>query len=143
MRGLTARVSLGGVFLAVSLMALAAVLGYHHGHNNGPDVADGPVVDSLERQGDAVAAAFRAAHPDDPAADLVRWALASTDAAGYPALTVVVEDVEDEDDIDAASLCASVAAFLAAEYGVALGEGHTELLVTAGGSVLRRFDTTP
>ncbi|GAB2876171.1 hypothetical protein [Streptomyces mayteni] len=143
MRGLTARVSLGGVFLAVSLMALAAVLGYQHGRGNGPDVADGPVVDSLERQGDAVAEVFRAANPDDPTADLVRWILASTDDAGYAAVTVVVEDMAEEDDLDAAALCASVAAFLAAEYGVAFGEGHTELLVTAGGSVLRRFDSTP
>ncbi|MDT0343009.1 hypothetical protein [Streptomyces litchfieldiae] len=126
-----------GVFLAVSLIALAAVLGYRTGREEVPYES---IAEVFEELGLPPADEFRALHEDDEDAQRVQWIYPTIDAEGAPFFIVVTDGGEVR---DTAALCAGVAAYLAEHRGIDFSGGHTEMLFTPDGEMLRHWETTP
>lgn len=124
-----------GVLIVVSLVALAAVLGYRTGR----DQEQGPTVASLMRErAQATAEEYRSQYPGDDAAQKVARIHVTMDNSGAPYFITVLSDGE---DVDAESLCAQVTDFLSHQRGLDFSSGHTELVFTAEGEMLRNFTT--
>lgn len=132
-----------GFVIAVSLIALAAVLGYRTGREEAEPSPFDTAVQALETRGAAQAAEFRAAHEGDTQAQRVRRIHPTVDDEGLPyVVTVVSGDGRDGKQVAAADLCEAVVGFLREERGIDFSRGHTELLYTDDGDMLRRYDTT-
>lgn len=125
--------------VAVSLVALAAVLGYRTGQDDQGGWLQ-ELSGDLKERGTATAEAFRD-RTSEAVARQVRWLHPSVDASGAPLFWVIVEG--DAARAEVAELCARVVRFLTEERGVDFSGGHTEVVYTTRGEMLRRYDSTP
>lgn len=124
-----------GILIAVSLIALAAVLGYRTGR----DQEQGPTVASLMRErAQATAEEYRSVYRDDELAQKVARLHVTMDNSGAPYFIAVLSDGR---DVDSEALCAQVTDFLSHQRGLDFSPGHTELVFTAEGEMLRNFTT--
>ena len=131
-----------GLLLAVSLLALAAVIGYRSGREAERRTMWEPISDRLEDVGSALAREFRsraAADSAGPAADEVQWICLSLDARGLPLLVVVTDSRPEEAEAD--RLLAGIRDFLARRHGADFAGGHGDLLLTSDGEVVRDLPT--
>ncbi|RKN37509.1 hypothetical protein [Streptomyces hoynatensis] len=126
-----------GLLLAVSLVALAAVIGYRSGREAERKAAWEPIADRMEDAGTALAGEFRARAGSSAgrAARGVQWICVSLDPQGLP-LVVVVTDARPE-GTEADQLLADIRDFLAQRHGADFARGHSDMLLTSEGEVVR------